>query len=296
MEIDLELYRVFYFTAREGSVSKAAQLLYISQPAVSHSIKRLEELLGAPLFIRRPRGVELTKEARFLYDDVEQAYSLIEEAQKVFLQKKQAIEHDIRINATEILSRFCLVPYLREFSQTYPQVRILLSSRGTPEALNLLKQGQLDLALATLPAPDAVNLRSRHYMTFQDCFVVGDAYRHLAQAEISFRALCEYPILLLRNGMNSRFFVNKLAKAHGIQLVPQMEVESIDTLIHCAAAGCGVSFVVRELAEEELSTGKIHIVPLKESIPPRTIGLVTRSGEQDEYLEKFMEGLVAFNG
>jgi len=293
--VDLELYRIFYVTASKGSISAAAKELYISQPAVSSSIRRLENQLGAPLFVRKPRGVELTKEAALLYEHVKQAFSSLESGEKAFLNALEEKNLEIRINATEILTRYVLLPFLKSFSEKYPKIKIKLSSRGTPEAISLLKNGELDIALPTLPCHEASNLNLKEFFTFHDCFVAGSNFTELKGRTLSLSELTKYPILVLQEGMNSRFFIDKLCKAHNVSLDPHMEVESIDTLIRCAQSGCGISFIIKEFAEKKISDGELFEIPIKEKIDCRTIGIATANGTLEPHIQLFIDELLENN-
>ena len=295
INVDLELYRIFYFTAREGSISAAAKALYISQPAVSNSIRRLESQLGAPLFIRKPRGVELTKEASILYQHVKQAFFSLETGEQAFLNVLEEKNLEIRINATEILTRYVLLPFLKSFSEKYPKIKIKLSSRGTPEAISLLKNGELDIALPTLPAPEASNLNLKEFFIFHDCFVAGSNYNELKGKVLSLEELTKYPILVLQEGMNSRFFIDKLCKSNNVSLDPHMEVESIDTLIRCAQTGCGISFIIKEFAEKKLESGELFEIPIKEKIECRKIGIATANGTLEPHIQLFIDELLKNN-
>lgn len=293
--IDLDLYKIFFITASKGSISAAAKELYISQPAVSRSIKQLEDKLGAPLFLRKSRGVKLTENAVQLYDSISEIYSTLLRAEEKFLENTKGEKKQVRINATEIMIRHSLLPYLQIFSGFYPDVTIKLTCRSTPEALALLKSGQLDLALITMPAAESGNLKIRHLFTFHDCFVAGKPYEELRSTSMTLRQLLEYPLLIPTKGMNSRFYLDKICSTRGLNLNPHMEAESIDTLIQCALFGCGISFVIQELAQKEIDEDRIFQIPLKDKIESRSIGIATLNIPLQLHVENFIGGLVKFH-
>ncbi len=294
MNIDLELYYVFYVTAKEGNISRAAAKLFISQPAVSYSIKKLEESLGSPVFIRKSRGVELTEAARPLYDQVAAACEMLMAAQEAFMRSSHAQELEIRMSFTEIFTYFFPISYLREFQASHPKIRVCLSNHGTSKAVSMLREGSLDLAVVTLPALDMDSLEIHCAFPMHDCFVVNERFRHLAEEEISLRELAKYPVLVLRPGLNTRRFFDQFTGSLGIYVRPQMELENIEALIRCARMGYGASFVVREMVEEELAAGELYLVRLKETIPPRAVGLCSRKPLENKSIQQFAEGFVNF--
>lgn len=289
--IDMELYRIFFVTAKTGSISKAAEKLFVSQPAVSQSIKHLEESLGSQLFIRKPRGVVMTENAAELYKELENAFYIFQAAERNFLSRANNTEGELRVNATEILIRYALLPYLNEFSKKFPNVKIKLSSKGTPDALKDIKSGKTHIALATLPASSSSSLKIMPLFTFHDCFVAGKDYEFLTKTRKSLRDLMRYPVLVLREGMNSRQYLEKLCKIYGYSLEPYLEAESIDTLIQCALYNCGISFIIREFAERDIAENKLFEIPVEEIIEPRHIGIVTLDSAMPDYALHFIKGL-----
>lgn len=293
--VDLELYYTFYVTAKTGNISRAAKELFISQPAVSYSIKRLEEALGSPLFIRKPRGVELTEEASVLFEQVKTAFEMIYAAQENFVRDTHPVDHTIRLSSTEILSYFSPISFLQEFQSSYPRVRISLSNHGTPKAISMLKEGLLDLAVVTLPVPDMEGLKIHCTLPLHDCFVANEHFSHLAETPISLEELTENnPILLLRPGLNTRRFFDEIADSCGIHVRPQMELENIEALIRCADLGYGISFVVKEMVGHKLAEGRLFEIPLKEEIPLRSIGLCSREDLKDPEVLQFIDGFVKY--
>lgn len=277
MSINLELYKVFYYTAREQSFSRAAEALFISQPAVSQSIGKLEEELGGALFIRTPRGVRLSQEGEVLYRYIEQAYKLILTGEKKIAEMHNLLAGEVRIGASDTLSKYYLIPYLELFHQRYPEIQIKVTNRTTPEILKMLKSGNVDLGVINLPVDDD-QLEVRRGQKIQECFVVGRKYQELAQRKVKLEELARYPLLLLEKGTNTREFVDQYAAKHGVVLEPDIELGSIDLLIEFARIGLGISFVIRDFITEELERGELILVELEEVIPERVIGIVTAKG------------------
>ena len=275
MDVNMELYKVFYHVAKVGSISLAAKELFVSQPAVSQSIKRLEDKLGGRVFIRTPRGMKLTQEGEILYRHFEQAYKIMQNAETRFWETMNLIGGTIRIGASDTLCKHYLLPKLNQFHQEYPEVRIQVTNGTTPETLKLLRTGEVDLGIVNLPIQEDNQFEVREVLKVQDCFVVGPKFNELLGKTISLAELEQYPIMLLEKGSNSRKYIDDYCRSKGVILKPEFELGSIDVLVQFALIGLGVAFVVKDFIQQELSLGSLHEVILREQVPGHQIGMVT---------------------
>lgn len=272
--INWELYKVFCSAARTGSLSEAARQLFITQPSVSHSIKLLEEQLGLTLFSRVPRGVELTKDGAVLYSYLEHANSFIAMAEEKTRELTSFSGGEVKIGGSDSLVKHFLLPFLESFHREFPEIRIHLIHGTTPEIVRHLKEGRIDLGLVRAPVEDD-GLRFEEGVVLQDCFVAGPKYRELAEQTVSMKDLLGYPIILFSSNSRSRQFITSLFQEQGYDLMPEIELGSVDLLIEFAKIGFGVSFVTREFAARELKEGSLFEVKLKEFIPPARTGIIT---------------------
>lgn len=271
---NMEWYRAFYFAAKWGSLSKAAEELCITQPAVSHSIKQLESRLGGLLFFRTSRGVKLTTERGVLFKYVEQAYHFLETGESKIAEMQQLISGEIKIGAGDTLCKHYLLPFLSSFHIAYPEIKIQVTNRTSRETVELLKQGKIDFGIVNLPLNDK-QLRIRESIEIHDCFVVGGIYKELAEKPISWAELSSYPVIMLEKGSSSRAFIDHFAESQGTVLRPEIELGSLDLLLQFAQAGFGVACIVRDFARDELEQGQVAELLLKNPIPPRKVGLIT---------------------
>jgi LysR family cyn operon transcriptional activator len=275
LNINFELYRVFYHVVKAGSISNAAKDLYISQPAVSQAVKQLEEKLGGQLFFRTPKGIVLTTEGEVLFKYIEQAYGFITTAEQKFAEMQNLLSGEIKIAASDTLCRYYLIPHLETFHYAYPEIRIRVTNRTTPEIISQIKSGQADLGIVNLPLNDDKSILIRETGSIQDCFVVGASYKYLADSEITLPELAQYPVMLLDKGTVTRRFVDRFMAEHGISLIPEVELGSIDLLVEFAKIGLGVSFVIKDFITSDLACQNLYEVQLKEKIPSRKIGIAT---------------------
>jgi len=274
MNINLELYRIFYVTVKTGSISKAAKELFTSQPAVSQSIKLLEQKLGGQLFFRTSKGVLLTAEGEIFFRYIEQGYHLIQTAEHKFQEMLHLLTGQIRIGAGDTLSKYYLLPYLGRFNERYPQIQIHVTNQTTFEILDLLKSGKIDLGIINLPIDPDEAVKIAETQEIQDCFVAGRKFKKLSLGEINLQELTKYPVMVLEKGSNSRAFLDKYWNANGLELQPEFELGTIDLLVHFAKTGLGISCVVKNFIREELQSEELYEVKIREPIPKRSIGLV----------------------
>ena len=274
MDANFDLYRVFCEVAREKSLSSAAKKLYVSQSAVSQSIKQLEKSLDTKLFDRKSRGVELTSEGKILFEYADGAYTLLENALIKFGELKDLKFGNIKIGASDTVCALLLTNVLKDFHTKYPEIKIQLINHTTGQLLSELKLGKIDMAFVALPIKEADGLKIRKIADINDCFVVSGKYASLARRTINLKELEKFPVLMLDEKSSSRHFLDKFLSEKGIKIKPSVELGSIDLLTRFAEIGIGVSAVIEQYVEKKLKTGELEKLQLSEPIPKRAIGLV----------------------
>ncbi|MEK4358441.1 LysR family transcriptional regulator [Paenibacillus sp. FSL M7-1455] len=277
MDINMEWYRVFYWTAKLGSLTKAAEELHITQPAISHTLKQLEGSLGGPLFFRTTKGVTLTAEGQVLFKYVEQAIRLLETGTKKIAEMQNLLHGEINIGASDTLCKHYLLPHLERFHALYPDIRVHVTNRTTPETLTLLKEGKIDFGIVNMPVADP-KIDFRHSLVLQDCLVGNRQFASLAGSPFPLEKLSQYPLLLLEPGGSTRNYLDEYAKSNGVELKPEFELGSLDLLVQFAQSGFGLTFIASHFIAEELASGKLVEVPLVPPIPQRHVGIATLKG------------------
>ncbi|GGA15270.1 LysR family transcriptional regulator [Paenibacillus marchantiophytorum] len=270
---NMELYQVFYVTAKAGSLSRAAEELYVTQPAITHSIKQLEAKLGGQLFFRTPRGVNLTVEGRELFAYIEQAYHFIENGERKIADMHQLAYGEVRIGAGDTLCKHFLLPHLKTFHESFPQVKIQVTNRTTKETIALLKEGKIDLGIVNLPISDP-QIIIQESLSIHDCFLAGETYKHLAAAPISLKKLLEHPLILLEKGSSTRAYLDQFGEKQGLPFKPEIELGSVDLLIEFARNGFGIACAIKEFVQQELADGNLYEITLETPIPARKIGII----------------------
>jgi DNA-binding transcriptional LysR family regulator len=292
MEINFELYKVFYFVALEKQISAAARRLYISQPAISQSIKQLELKLGGKLFFRTSRGMELTKEGETLFKYIEQAYGLIKIGENKYNQLHELESGELMIGASDTMCGNYLLDYLEKYHYEYPNVKINVTNCTTSETIDLVRKGKVEIGVINMPVKNIKGLDVITIKEIEDCFIYGNKYAEALNETIGFEELLKYPIIALENKSTSRLFINNHFAEKGIVFKPDIELGSIDLIMKFTKIGLGIGCVTKEFIDKEMINKDIFIVKLMESIPKRNIGLVTLKSVVLSYAgKKFLEYL-----
>ncbi|MFE5320464.1 LysR family transcriptional regulator [Paenibacillus sp. NPDC056579] len=292
MNNNYELYKVFYWAAKTGSLTQAAKALYLTQPSVSHAIKQLEDNFGITLFYRTSKGVDLTHEGAMLYSYIEQSHILISLAEKKMAELKNLESGELKIGGSDSLFKHYLLPFLEEFHKQHPGIGLSLIHGTTPEVITFLKEGRIDLGVVRLPIVDP-QLEVREGIQLQDCFVAGSHYANLKDTVLSLDMLLEYPIILFSRNSRARMAVTELFHDYGYELKPEIEVGSVDLLIEFARKGLGISYVTREFVSKELEEGSLFEIRLDVQLPPSKVGLmIMRNMPLSSAANKFMEHMI----
>ena len=271
MSIKLDLYKVFCEVAKCGSFSKAAKELYMTQPAVSQSIMQLERELQIRLFTRMPKGVALTNEGEILFEYINSAMNLIGTGEKKLKETKGMMIGELKIGVGDTISRYFLMPYLEMFHRKYPNITLKIINRTTLELCDMLKSGEIDIAICNLPIDDSA-IESKPCLTVQDIFVCGEQYKDLAKNPIDILSLSSLPLILLEGKSNTRKYIEKYFLENGVKITPEIELGSHDLLLEFAKINLGIACVIREFSHDYMKDGSLYEIKLKEEIPNRSIG------------------------
>lgn len=273
----LENYRVFCKVAQHKSFSGAAQELFLSQPAVSQSVRQLEEQLGMQLFVRSSKKVELTPQGSILYEYASSALGLLESAEQQLSGLQTLGAGQLRLGAGDITARHLLLPALERFHQLYPKVHLSIFNRTSASSLELLHAGRIDAAFVNLPIEDD-RITVHWESPVQDIFVAGQKFAELKDKPLTARQLARLPLIMLEHKANSRVYVQRFFLRQGVELQPEIELASYELMGELARINLGVSCMVRQFCRQELQSGKLFELSLTEPVPPRSIGMVRLKG------------------
>ena len=282
---NLEAYKVFYYVAKCGSVTKAAGELSISQPAVSQAIKQLENTLDAALFHRAAKGVRLTSEGELLYSYVAKGYEQIEMGVKKVHQMQNMELGEVRIGASDMTLQFCLLPFLEKFHETYPKVRISVTNGPSPETLAYLNQGKIDFGVISEPVGLPSGISAVPVGWVQDVFIAGSRFSHLQGRTVQLEELTELPFICLEGSTSTRQYCDSFFAERGLVLRPEFELATSDLIVQFTQRNLGVGSVVEHFAQRAVAEGQVFRLHLNWELPPRRLLLVRRRERLPEAAE-----------
>lgn len=270
MDINYELYKVFYYVATSLSFSEASKKLFISQSAVSQSIKTLEKKLNQTLFIRSTKKVQLTPAGDILLKHIEPAMNLIARGENQLTENNVQGMGQLHIGASDTICRYYLVPYLQKFHTAYPNVPIKVTNAGSQGCVELLEQGKVDLIVTNFPN---VKLNQSYIKKtvcdFSDVFVANQCFDDLKNRMISFHELTQYPIMMLDGNSTTSEYLHMVFLQHQLELVPDIELSSNDLLMDLARIGLGIACVPDYCLKH--NTQDLFLLQTKEQIPKRQL-------------------------
>lgn len=274
MNINFELYRIFYVVANHSNITKASEELNISQPAISKSIKSLEEQLGGKLFIRTKKGVILTEEGKEFYKYIKHAIEYINNAENKFTDLINLECGCIKIGINTILTKEFLLPYLKKFNTLFPKIDIQIITDLTSNLMQKLRNGLIDIVIFNISDKEYGNeIKIIKCRKITDCFVVNNKYKDLINKELSLSDLNNYPLILQAKGSNTRWFLDKLGQDNNIIFKPHIELTSYSLVSSFTKIGLGIGYVTKDYIKNELDNKELYELKIKEKIPSRYIGI-----------------------
>ena len=273
MNISYDHYRIFYNVAKYKSFTRAAEVMYSNQPNLTRAIKTLEKQLGCTLFERTNKGVRLTDDGKELFEHISVAFEHIQAGEES-VSAKHSLEHGIvSIGATEIALRCCLLPILSRYHQMYPGVRIKILNVSTPQALKMIENKLVDIAIVTTPADINGKLRATKLSMLQEVPVCSNTFN--IKDEMSVSELADYPIISLGSGSSTFDFYSKEFLNHNCHFSPDIEAATADQILPLVKYGLGVGFVPQQFLKNE---DGVREIKLTKPLPTREIILVRKKG------------------
>lgn len=278
MNQNLSSYRIFYTVANTGNISKAAKELYISQPAISKSIQKLEESVGCKLFSRSSRGVVLTDEGKLLYEHVSEAFETLTMGEEKLKRSIELGVGHLKIGVSSTLCKYLLLPYLKEFIRQNPHISISISCQSTNDTLKLLEDNKIDIGLIGKPE----NLKNIHFdflEEIEDIFVAAKDYlRNLKARGIQKDHILQSSTLMLLDKNNmTRQYIDDYLQENQIIIKDSIDISDMDLLIDFARIGVGVACVIKNFVREDLENGTLVEVPLGFPIHKREVGFAYKT-------------------
>lgn len=286
MNISLDLYRIFYIVAKEGSISASSNILFISQPAITFQIKKLEEQLGVSLFTRTKHGMILTDEGKVLFEYVKNGIENISNGENALSNIKKLDSGTIRIGVSTTICRYILMPYLERFHEKYPNIDIQINNNISNNLIKELRNGNLDILMLFSISIENKDLKITPIKDVHDIFVGNKKYCDLINKSNNLNDLKSYSLIFPNTSSSSRKHLNKYLKNNNIYLKPKLEVVSYNLIVDLIKAGFGIGYVTREFIKDELENKLLYEIKVTPSIPKRTIAIVTMNKKEPNYSVK----------
>ena len=271
MNIDLELYKIFYIVAKHKHMTRASEELHISQPAISQSIKKLEDQLDGTLFLRSNKGMELTEEGKMFYEYVKGALELIDNAEKEFTSFKDLSKGEVKIGCSTTLTKLLLMEAIEKFHKDYPNIDINITNDLTSNLINDLKLGKLDFVIFNESNVKESNVTLKKIKELKQGFVYNPSI--FSDNIHNFDDLNKYPLILQKAESNSRKLLNHIVLENNVQLIPKMEVVSQELITEFVNVGLGIGFVIIDLAKRNFKN--LKELKLNNKIPNINVYIAT---------------------
>ena len=293
MEQNLSTYRIFFEVAKQGNISKAAESLYISQPAISKTIVRLEDNLNVKLFKRNSRGVSLTEEGEVLFRHVQEAIHHIEEAENALQKMKDYHIGHLDIGASTTLCRYILLPYLKKFMEEFPNIQINLKNQDSAKNIQVLEAQDIDIALVAIPKHLSPNQKVILEQEVEDIFVASPKYIENLKAlhGNNFSLFQNATVMLMDDKNVSRHYIDMYIRENQLDFKQVIALNTMDLLIDFAKIDMGISCVIRSFVEKDLENGSLVQIDIAPPIPKRKIGFMYHANNCSKSLESFISFL-----
>lgn len=277
MGISFDYYRTFYYVVKYKNFTRAAKVLYTSQPAITHAMQNLERELGCRLFIRNKNGVELTSEGGMLYSYVAAGCAQIFKGETELKQSVSLQGGTIYISASETALHCYLFEALHRFHSDFKDVKIKIENSTTGKAIEELKSGIVDFAVVSTPLEISKPFKATKIKPFKDVLIAGKDFEHLKGQKVKLSEVQHYPLICLSKNTQTRKLMDDFYAEHDIMLNPDIEPATADMVLPMVEQNLGLGYIPEEMAIKAISSGEVFRVELEEELPLRHICLVEDS-------------------
>lgn len=292
MDISYDYYRIFYYVAKYGNVTRAAEILINSQPNLTRSIKTLEGELGCPLFIRNSHGMKLTPEGERLFEHVRIAFENIEAGEAEIIESRNLEKGSVYVAASEVALHCVLLPVLKKYRTLYPGVRLKISNHSTPQAIDAIKNGIADIALVTTPTTPSAMIQEITVKKFREVVVCGAGFSNLAGRKIGFEKLLGYPIISLGTQTKSFELYSNFFAKEGLRYSPEIEAATADQILPFVKADLGIGFIPEEFLA---GVDGVFVIETEKQLPEREIRIIKRREQSLSIAAKELEKIIKFS-
>lgn len=289
MNINLELYKTFYYVAKNESISRAANELLISQPAISKAIKTLEDQLNTNLFIRKRDGVELTEAGETIYKKIKDAMDLIGSAENDLKTLTNMESGTINIGASKTIIHEFLMPYIKSFHKAHPNINIKIHTDKTSDIIKKAKMGIIDVIFTNLPYNLPQEFNEFKLIDLHDCFVANEDFSEYKNKKLTIKDLENLPLLVLTKGTATRIRLDNFCEENNIHIKPAMEFSSNTLIKEFTEEGFGIGLLNEEHIKEELQSGKLFKLDINLTLKEKYLGMVYNKENKSLVAKNFIK-------
>jgi len=276
MNIDLNLYKVFFVVANCKNISRAAEVLFVSQPAVSKSVKTLETSLNVTLFSRSSKGVVLTPEGEILFNHIKNAFDEFSLGRHIIKKLKNKEIGNINLGVSTTIGKSYFLPKFQEFIKEYPYFKIKIINKPTLDTIKLVQDEKLDLGIIGTTSSE-IDLKFIKLCQIQDILVASNSYVNSLNSKSINDIFNKGSFMFLEHPNATRDFIDNYFANQNLSITPDIEASNMDFLIECAKMGLGITSVIKDFLHNDLENRTLIELPLDVPIPPRYIGVIYKN-------------------
>ncbi len=288
MNTDYNLYKIFLYLFEERSISKTASKLYVSQPAISYSLKELESQLGYTLFYRNSKGIEPTTEAKELYGYISTAFHILNDAEEHIKNLNQLNTGTVRIGIPSYLGIFFLSPYILEFRKQYPAITFEIICENTDKMIEMLEVRKIDMIIDTKMITSKKEINKTFLKKLENCFVYHKNYNGNVRIEKG-SDFNKYPFLLPSTNSNSRGKLDEFLDKNNIRINSILESNSYEILLEMVRQGVGIGFFLKNMIDNQTDKDDFKIISTSLEIPKMDLNCFTINDYLTVATTKFIE-------
>lgn len=266
MNTDYNLYKIFLYLFEERSISKTANRLYVSQPAISYSLKELESQLGYTLFYRNSKGIEPTLEAKELYSYISTAFNILNDAEEHLKNLNNLNIGCIRVGTTAQIGVFYLSKYIAEFRKLYPGIKFEIICKSTADMVEMLETRKLDIIVDTLPINSKKNVTKVTLSKLHNCF----AYNKKTMNDVKVKSvedLENYPLILPSETSSIRLKLDEYMESQNIKLNSVLESSATEIMLEMVRNGSGIGYFVENVIDSQSDKSDFQVLSFNNSLP-----------------------------
>lgn len=295
-DINLNLYKTFYSVAKYGSISKAAQYTFTSQPAISRSIKKLENELGVQLFYRTLSGVELTDMGKELLEFVEKSYNNLILAERKMMERENLERGKLSIGMPSNIGSFFLFDKIIDFHKQYPNIEITIITGSTSKLISLLNSRNVDFVIDTSPIDAKLdeNFIVSKLDEVKYCFAVKSNSNSDYSSINKLSLLANKPLILPIPGTANRSDLDKLLLKNNISINNIINIHTSEMIISAIKKDLGIGYIIYNLVEDDVKNGEIKVLDIRERLPTVDINIIYDKSFLTTAPLKFIENYMGY--